>query len=100
MILEALATQRLTQLVVKDEITRPVRELVTNWADRHPPETLPDRLGYLVDCPACASVWAAGAVMVLRRFPAGRWIIGVLALSGAALMAKAATDKLSGEEES
>lgn len=91
MIVEALATRRLTQLVVEDEITRPARELVTNWADRHRTGTMPDRIGYLVDCPACASVWCAGVVMVLRRFRAGRWVIGVLALSGAALVVQAVT---------
>ena len=91
MIIEALATRRLTQLVIEDEITRPVREVVTRWADRHPPGTFPDRIGYLVDCPACASVWCAGAVMVLRRFRAGRWVLGVLALSGASLLIQSIT---------
>lgn len=93
MILEALATRRLTQLVVEDEITRPARELVTNWADRHAVGTLPDRLGYLVDCPACSSVWCAAVILGLRQFRAGRWVIGVLALSGAALVIQSVTQQ-------
>lgn len=91
MIIEALATRRLTQLVVEDEITRPARDIVTRWADRHRTGTLPDRIGYLVDCPACASVWCAVVIMGLRRFRAGRWVVGVLALSGAALVIQSAT---------
>lgn len=92
MILEALATRRLTQLVVEDEITRPVRDIVTRWADRHREGTLPDRLGYLVDCPACASVWCGAAIMLMRRHRVGRWVVGLLALSGASLIIQAVTD--------
>ena len=64
-----LATWRLTELVVTDEVSRPLRELV---ARRWPGS----KAAYLATCPRCVSVWAAAAVLLL---PA--WFCEVLALS-------------------
>ena len=86
----ALATYRLTRLVVEDEITRPLREKV--W-DTHPPEST--KLGYILTCSHCTSIYAGAAVSALAFAasspPARRrslhfhamLIIGTLALSGA-----------------
>lgn len=58
---DALATYRLTKLVLDDEITAPARDWVFERCD---PQTT--RLGYLLTCPWCVSVWAGGAVQLLR----------------------------------
>lgn len=51
-----LAVSRMARLVVDDEITRPIREKVTNhWPDS-PVVTL-------IGCRACTSVWGAGLMM-------------------------------------
>lgn len=55
--LEALATSRLTRLVVDDHITEPLRQRV--W-DVDPPENM--RAGFVLTCHACTSVWAAALV--------------------------------------
>lgn len=89
-----LATRRLTQLVVEDELTRPIRERIGKWGDRHPEGSVPDRLAYLPTCSACASVWAAAVLLGASRLPAGRVLVRILALSGAALAAQAVVDRL------
>lgn len=76
----ALATKRLTTLVVEDEITRDIRDLV--WR-KYPPETT--KLGYLVTCVKCSSVWAGAVVLLLERSRYTRWIVSTLALSESAL---------------
>lgn len=93
-LVSVLAARRLTQLVVEDEITRPLRDAVGRWGDRHPEGSLPDRLAYLVSCSACTSVWAAAGVLAAARFRAGRAAAQVLALSAAALAAQAVVDRL------
>lgn len=89
-----LATRRLTQLVVEDKITEPIRDRVGEWGDRYPETSIQNRLSYLVGCSACTSVWAATAVLVASRWPAGRWLMRILAASGAALALQAAVEKL------
>lgn len=76
----ALATRRLTTVAVEDEIAREVRERV--W-EKFPPET--SKIGYLLTCRKCSSVWAGAAVFALSRFRATRWIVAALALSEASL---------------
>ena len=79
LVLDALATYRLTRLVVEDEVTRPVRERV--WATRPPHES---RLGYLLTCPYCTSVWVGLGVTLARRFAPRAWSLAAstMALSG------------------
>ena len=50
----ALATYRLTRLVVRDEIFSPIRERI--WKN-HPPER--SKLGFLLTCEWCSSFWLA-----------------------------------------
>lgn len=74
------ATHRLTNLVVEDEVTRPVREYIDDrWPD--------SRLNYLVNCPRCVSVWAGAAIAALPK-PL-RW---TLALSGGTMLIKWAAE--------
>lgn len=51
----SLAAYRVTMLVTADEITRPTREALT--------ARVPARVGYLLDCPWCASVWVCPPVV-------------------------------------
>lgn len=74
MIVRGLATWRLTQLVVEDEITRPARE----WVARRWPDS---PVNYLLGCRKCVSVWA-GIVVVL----APKRICTVLAASAFSIL--------------
>lgn len=81
-----LATQRLTQLVTEDELTRPIREAVDRWAAGAEEFSFKDRVATLLMCPACMSVWAGTGILVANRFKVGRPLVRILAASGAALI--------------
>lgn len=68
-VVRALATWRLTALVVEDEVTRPARE----WVARRWPGS---KAAYLATCPRCVSVWTAAVALL-----APAWLCEVLALS-------------------
>jgi Protein of unknown function (DUF1360) len=89
-----LATKRLTQLIVEDELTRPVREAIDHWAKGAAEFSFRDRVATLAMCPACMSVWAGGAILLAGRHPVGRALSGVLAASGAALLLEAIVGRL------
>lgn len=79
MLIDALATARLTRLITEDAITEPLRDkIMGRWPD--------SKLSYFVTCTACTSVWAAAAVLVVPRNR--RWVVRMLALSELAIMAK------------
>lgn len=80
-----LAARRLTQLITEDKITEPLRLPILRWGERHEEGTWQDRIAYLVSCPACTSVWAAGAILVANRLPYVRHLVSVLAISQATL---------------
>lgn len=61
LIVDVLATQRITRLTIEDKITEDVREAII---EKYPPSE--HKLGYFVTCPHCVSVWAAGAVTIMR----------------------------------
>jgi hypothetical protein len=86
LLVAGLATARTTRLIVKDEITSPLRRL----AHRMDPNTR--HIGFIVTCPYCAGVWAAaGVVGLLAVFVAvdgwGRWLtaapVGIMAVAQA-----------------
>lgn len=76
-LLGALATARLTRLVVDDQITLPVRA----WILRRVKED--GQLAYLITCPWCVSVYVGAAVAsVLWAWPAyAQWPAAALAFS-------------------
>lgn len=90
----ALATKRLTQLVVDDELTRPVREAIDGWAGNAPEFSFRDRVATLAACSACMSVWAGAGVLLAGRFALGRLLVRILAASGAALAIDAVVERL------
>lgn len=89
-----LATQRLTQLVVEDDITKPVRIAVSRWAEGHEEFSFRERIDFILNCGACASVYAGAAVLLADRFTVGRALLRVLSASAAVLAAKAVIDRL------
>jgi hypothetical protein len=88
-VVTVLATQRLTQLVTEDELTRPFREGVNRWAGNAAEFSFKDRVATLVMCPACMSVWSGAGILLASRFRVGRVLVRVLAASGAALIVNA-----------
>lgn len=96
LLLDTLATERITRLVVDDKLTEPIREYI--WHN-HPPEET--KIGYFVTCPFCVSIWAGGAVALMSSTPSGSMFSGTvrvlkytLALSGAVSLAREALDRL------
>lgn len=85
-----LATYRLTRLITTDEISEPLREKI--WAN-HPPDT--SRLGYLITCNWCTSVWAASALQISRMIAPKTTsaVETVLALSAVAGLLSAHEDR-------
>ena len=66
--IDALATHRLTRLMVEDSLTEPLRN---KFWEHFPPDsgTSP---GTVLTCPHCSSVWAAFAVTLSHTKPF-RW---------------------------
>jgi hypothetical protein len=62
---DALATARLTRLLVQDSIFDRQRQRVQTWADAHVPV-----VSKILDCAWCSSVYVGAGVVVARRaFP-------------------------------
>lgn len=75
---DALATHRLTRLVVEDVITSPLREKIF---EKHPPH---DRSwSYALTCPHCSSMWIGFGVVAARLIAPKTWdkVSTALALS-------------------
>lgn len=78
------ATDRLVQLVVEDELTRPVREAIEKrWPG--------SGLAYAVNCRACASVWV-GLLVSSGLIP--RRVLSGLALSSAVQTVRQQDDRV------
>jgi Protein of unknown function (DUF1360) len=67
-IIDAVAVHRITRLIVEDEITSDLR---SRWYEKHDPQET--KLGYLVSCPWCVSIWAGAAAVAARRVAPGAW---------------------------
>lgn len=57
--LDVVAVYRLSRLIVEDRITDELREYIH--------EHLPSEVSYLFNCPWCISIWAAIAIITLRK---------------------------------
>lgn len=62
LLLDLVATYRLTKLMLDDTILDDVRNKI--W-DRYPPEST--KIGYLFTCPWCMSIWAGALIFGLRK---------------------------------
>lgn len=86
-VLTAIAAKRLTRLIVDDKITEDLREA---WFDKFPPETT--KLGYLVSCTKCTSMWSALIAVALSRTPL-KFVVTSLALSEIVILAAQVEDR-------
>jgi len=66
-LLAALATYRLTKLVLDDEIVAELRQAAYDKIDQLPEGTLRNKLNYFLGCPWCVSIWAAASLFILSR---------------------------------
>lgn len=68
-IVDALAVHRLTKLVIDDKITEDLRN---KWFEHfgEPHET---KMGYLITCPWCASIWLGIGVVAARTIAPRAW---------------------------
>lgn len=107
LVVDMLATYRLTRLATADVISEPMRQSVVGrlvGADEVPPGAVvptalemvedldnPPKLARLITCRWCAGVWIAGAVVMARSVAPKLWdpVARAMALSaGAALLAR------------
>ncbi len=101
MLLDALATYRLTRLATADVISEPIRQAVLRRTGADLPEgddlsaqeiveslKDPPRLGTLITCRWCAGIWIAAGVSVARTLFPKTWhpIARGLAMSSAAVL--------------
>lgn len=108
-LITALATARLTQLVVDDEIMQPVRDTVGKHSVSRVEQvktsfgvTMPHpirqpfwaKVDEAINCHACTSVWAGAGILVAEQIPFGRFLVRVLALSQAALAVKSVIERI------
>lgn len=93
-----LATARLTQLAVDDEITHPIRDAARRGFEQAPMgsvrETVFLNLDTIVNCHACSSIWAGAGILIAEQTGVGRFLVWVLALSQAALAVKAVIERI------
>lgn len=62
LLLDIIAVYRITKLIIDDEILHEFREKV--W-EKYPPEST--KIGYLITCPWCTSIWAGIVIFTLRK---------------------------------
>jgi hypothetical protein len=67
-LVDALATHRLTKLVIDDKITEDFREQIYK---HFPPES--HKIGYFFTCPWCVSFWMGAGVVAARNVSPKAW---------------------------
>ncbi|HSX22677.1 MAG TPA: DUF1360 domain-containing protein [Gaiellaceae bacterium] len=81
-LLEGLATYRVTRLITTDEITRPAREALVKRLESRGHH----KLTYLLQCPYCVSVWVGAAFVIAPRVLGRAWLPVRDALSASAIV--------------
>lgn len=75
---DALATYRLTRLIVEDQVAAPIRNAAyKRYGNKG--------IGYLVECPWCTSAWVGLAVATARRVAPRTWGLVAQALAFSAV---------------
>lgn len=64
--LTALATYRVTKLIMEDELFSEARDAAYSQIDKIKNDTLREKLTYLTTCPWCLSVYAAGVLLTVK----------------------------------
>lgn len=77
-LIDSVAVYRLTKIILDDKITEDLRAKI--WK-KFPPQTT--KTGFMLTCPWCVSIWAAGAIFTTRAIDpvAADFISSVLASS-------------------
>lgn len=90
-LVDALAVYRLTKLVNDDEITADIRDKLLERF--HPEDT---KIGYLITCPWCVSIYMGAAVALAREVAPRPWRVAsrALAFSAVAGLTSLLTEKL------
>lgn len=82
-----LATVRVTRLMVSDRITLTYRQWVQKrWGDS-------SLAAYWAHCPWCTSIWVSALVMPGAILFPNRWVMAVLAIPAASLVAGLILDR-------
>ena len=68
-VIDALATHRLTKLVVDDEIARPIREKIFDKFG----EPSESKLSFAITCPWCTSMWVGLGVVAAGTIAPKAW---------------------------
>jgi uncharacterized protein DUF1360 len=94
LVVDFLATYRLTTLIKDDKITEDLRRMVFRRFGE-PDEEHSHKVSYLLNCPWCLSVYFAAGVVVARHFRPRVWspVAKVLALSALTGLVSGAIDK-------
>lgn len=87
LIVATLAVTRITRFLVEDKLMVGYRQwVVKQWgAD--------SLISYLAHCPWCTSFWVALPVMPVATFWPNQWIIAVLAIPAASMVAGCLLDR-------
>ena len=81
LVLGILAVARITRLLVDDQLTIKYRQWVVR---KYGAESM---ASYLVHCPWCTSIWVAAPVMPVATFFPYVWVIALLAIPAASMVA-------------
>jgi len=84
LVVDVLATWRLTRLFGTDKLTEALRDDMVGLALGFKATKITRKFLQLMDCPYCLSVWAAGVVLVLNHVPMGKMVVRLLAMSAVA----------------
>lgn len=84
LVITSLATYRLTKLVIDDEILREPREVVLSRLYASD-SALAQKAAYLLTCPWCVSIWAAGGLLLLKVVSPGAYALIARALAASAV---------------
>ena len=90
-VLDAIAVWRIVRFVQRDSLIEKQREwVINNWGGGYL------RLGELLQCPWCLSIWVAAGVVITRRLAPRLWgmIARGLAFSAGAGVITGLVDKL------
>jgi len=87
LVVAALAVTRITRLLVADKLMVGYRQwVVKRWGAE-------SMISYLVHCPWCTSIWVALPIMPIAAMFPYNWVIGILAIPAASMVAGCLLDR-------
>lgn len=93
LLIAVLAVARVTRLLVEDRIAVGLRQwVVRRWGED-------GKMAYLFHCPWCMSIWVGLVTMPPAAIFPNRWVVAVLAVPAASMVAGLLLDTLAREEK-